>query len=97
MGFPGTAAPDRLQTLRSEAAAVRSSERAWIALGVGVAVYEIFARDGELLSHQVDRWLESHPIITTAVISLTAAHLLNWIPPAADPWARAFNWRSLVS
>lgn len=76
---------------------MRASERAWLTLGIGVAVYELLARDGELLSHQVDRWLEKHPIITTAVVTVTAAHLLNLLPPRLDPLAVAFSWRSVVS
>jgi hypothetical protein len=76
---------------------MRASERAWMALGVGVATYEVLARDGELLSHQVDRWLETHPILTTVVVSVTAAHLLNLLPSRIDPWVWAFAWRTLVS
>jgi hypothetical protein len=76
---------------------MRSAERAWVALGVGVFAYELMARDGELLSHQVDRWLESHPVITYAVVSVTAAHLLNVLPQKIDPWVLMFSWRNLVS
>lgn len=76
---------------------MRAAERAWVALGVGVLGYELLARDGELLSHQVDRWLEKHPVLTTAAVALTAAHLLNLLPPRVDPWVWAFSWRSVVS
>jgi hypothetical protein len=76
---------------------MRSAERAWFALAIGVFAYELFAKEGELLSHQVDRWLESHPVITSAVVTMTAAHLLNILPQRADPWAWMFAWRKLVS
>lgn len=76
---------------------MRASQRAWTALAIGVAAYEVLARDGELLSHQVDRWLESHPVITTTVVVLTGAHLLNILPHRLDPWVWAFSWRSVVS
>lgn len=76
---------------------MRAAERAWVALGVGVVAYELLAQDGELLSHQVDRWLETHPAATTAFIGLTAAHLLNLLPPRLDPWVWAFSWRARVS
>lgn len=76
---------------------MRSAERAWFALGIGVLVYEMLAHDGELLSHQVDRWLESHPVLTTAAITITAAHLLNVLPRKADPWVWMLAWRSVVS
>lgn len=72
---------------------MRDSERAWIALGAGVAIYEMLARDGELLSHQVDRWLESHRFVTSTVIAVTALHLLNLLPPKFDPWAWIFSTR----
>jgi len=75
---------------------MRASERAWLTLGMGVVIYEIAAGDGELLSHQVDRWLESHPVITSTVITITAAHLLNIIPERLDPWAWMFHWRKIV-
>lgn len=75
---------------------MRPSEKAWIALAAGVIVYEIVAEDGEMLSHAVDSWLKSHPIITTSAISLTALHLLNVLPKAIDPWHWAFGWRKWV-
>ena len=73
---------------------MRSSERAWIALGTGVVIYEVFAEDGELLSHQVDRWLERNRILTAGVIVVTALHLLNLIPPRIDPFTWVFSLRS---
>lgn len=76
---------------------MRSAERAWFALGIAVLVYEVMAGEGELLSHQVDRWLDAHPILTTAAVTLTAAHLLNVLPSKADPWVWMFAWRSVVS
>ena len=76
---------------------MRAAERAWMALGFSVLIYELLAHEGELLSHQVDRWLESHPVLTTLVITVTAAHLLNIIPSRIDPWVWAFSWRSVVS
>lgn len=65
-----------------------------MALAAAVAVYEIAADDGEMLSHAVDRWLESHPIITWTAITVTAAHLLNLLPPRVDPFVWGFQWRT---
>jgi len=76
---------------------MRSAERAWVVLAVGVAAYEALAKDGELLSHQVDRWLEAHPVVTAVAVTTTAAHLLNILPPKVDPWVWMFAWRNLVS
>lgn len=72
---------------------MRPSQKAWIALAAGVIIYEIGATEGEMLSHQCDRWLASHPVLTTAVISFTALHLLNMLPSKVDPWHIAFVWR----
>lgn len=76
---------------------MRSSEKAWILLAAVVVVYEIFAGEGELLSHQVDRWLESHPVITHSIVMVTAAHLLNVLPERIDPWVWMFKWRNFVA
>lgn len=65
---------------------MRSSERAWLALGISVAVYEIISDEDELLSRQVDRWLEANKPLTVAAVLLTAAHLLNLLPDNVDPF-----------
>lgn len=75
---------------------MRPSEKAWLALGTGVLIYEILAPPGEMLSHAVDSWLVDHKVITTAAISLTALHLLNALPKFLDPWHLAFAWRKVV-
>lgn len=76
---------------------MRASTVAWLTLGAGVIGYDLAAEDGELLSHAVDRWLEDHPILTTTVVVVTAAHLLNVLPVWCDPWAalprlRGIRW-----
>lgn len=71
------------------AAAVRrhlTGERAWCALVTLVAGYEFAAPEGQLLSHAVDRWLQRHPVATYAAVAVTAAHLVNLIPEACDPY-----------
>lgn len=71
---------------------MRAAERAWVALAVGVAAYEVMASDGELLSHAFDRWLDAHPVLTFTAVGVIAAHLLNLLPDRADP----FVWMSHV-
>lgn len=63
---------------------VRPGDAAWITLAAVVAVYE--AIGPELLSEAVDRYIERHPILTRAVIAVTALHLANLLPPAIDPY-----------
>jgi hypothetical protein len=66
---------------------LRPSERAWLALGVGVLAYDVCAPDGETLSEGVDRWLEAHTWITRVVILTVARHLGNELTADIDPLA----------
>ena len=63
-----------------------SAKRMWAAIGIAVAYHELSCKDGELLSEGVDRALEKHPVLTYSLITITAAHLLNQLPPKADPY-----------
>lgn len=65
-----------------------NATRAWIALAIGVIIYELFADHGELLSEGVDRALETHPWITRAAVLYLAGHLVNAIPARIDPLNR---------
>ncbi|MEV0759570.1 hypothetical protein [Nocardia sp. NPDC050435] len=61
-----------------------TGERAIVGLAVAVLVYEIAAPEGQLISHAVDRLLETHRLATIFAITYTAAHLLNVLPPRLD-------------
>lgn len=65
-----------------------AADTAWVALAAGVVAYELSAPRGELLSEGVDRYLESRPLLTRAVVAVTAAHLLNLLPQRVDPFYR---------
>ena len=67
---------------------MRMADRAWIALGVGVAAYEISRPRGELLSEGVDRYLTRRPWPTRLAVAGLALHLLNVIPSWLDPLNR---------
>lgn len=67
------------------------SDVAWLALAAGIIAYEVTARDGELMSEAVDRYLRAHPWLTRAVIAATACHLANAYPAWADPYAWTFT------
>lgn len=56
---------------------MRPSEKAWLALGGAVLVYEVLAGEGELLSEAFDRFLDRHPVLVWVGTVITAAHLLN--------------------
>lgn len=61
------------------------ASRGWAGLTGLILAYECLAPRGELLSEGVDRALEKHPIATTVGVGYIACHLLNLVPPYADP------------
>jgi hypothetical protein len=74
---------------------MRPATKAWMALGAGVATYEVFCPRGETLSEGVDRALE-HPIgryIAMFAIAITSAHLANLLPEQVDPYHRALIFK----
>lgn len=64
---------------------MRSSDRAWITLGVGVLAWDMVCADGEMLSEASARYAKAHPVIAYAVIGSVAAHLTSAIPKQLDP------------
>lgn len=69
----------------------RRSDWAWIALALGVLLYDFTAPDGETLSEACDRYLERRPTLTRVAIMVVAHHLLNDVDPRLDPIARLFG------
>jgi len=69
---------------------MRPSDRAWLALGLGVIAYDLTARDGETLSEAVDRYLTVWPTLTRVAIFAVALHVANGLQPWADPLGGAF-------
>ena len=65
---------------------MRRSDYAWMAIGTAVLAYEACTDYDDLLSCAVDRYLARHPQLTRAVVIVTAAHLLNWLPERIDPY-----------
>lgn len=69
---------------------VRPSAAAWMGLAAGIAIYEALAPENELLTHQAHRLVhhENRSIRAAAVgvIGTTALHLLDVLPPKADPY-----------
>ncbi|QFG09419.1 hypothetical protein I5H08_gp068 [Mycobacterium phage Yuna] len=64
---------------------MRCADRAWLAMGLGIAAYEVTCPRGELLSEGVDRYLARRPWTTHVVIVGLALHLLNLLPHRLDP------------
>lgn len=65
-----------------------NAKQAWAVIAAWVIIYNGFiARDGDLLSEQVDKWLSDSPRTKwTARLSIVAlaAHLANAVSPEMD-------------
>lgn len=74
----------------------KQSKYAWAALVGGVAAYDILCSPGETLSEGMDRMLESKgKYIALGSVAITAAHLINILPPALDPLHQLTALKSL--
>lgn len=73
---------------------MRAADRGWLALAIGVCVYEVVAcrRGWELLSEAADRHRARHPVIIHGAILYLAGHLARVWPSRADPLARLARW-----
>ena len=60
----------------------------WAAIISGVVYHDALCEDNDTLSEVVDRALEKHPVLIHALVLITAAHLLNWLPTKVDPYHR---------
>lgn len=75
---------------------LRPADRAWLALTGGIAVYEMAAAEGELLSEAADRYMLAHPWITRAVVIAVGMHLCNAVPDRYDPLHWLFTTKRLL-
>jgi len=81
-----------------------NAKQAWVLLATGVLSYELYCKDGELLSECVDGWLISRRVLTRAIIAALALHLGNALPVRYDVVSLGFfvmrkakrNWRRPV-
>lgn len=62
------------------------ARRMWALIFGLVVLHEFTCSDGELLSEEVDRMLQKHPVATYAFTLVTVAHLLNRLPTSVDPY-----------
>jgi hypothetical protein len=69
---------------------MRNSDRAWLALAVGVAAYDLIATDNERLSDAARRYFKSQPVVTASMILMTGLHLIGGLPDWCDPFALLF-------
>jgi len=69
---------------------LRAADYAWLALGVGIVVYELAAPDGELLSAGWDRYLTHSPVLARVLPLVLCLHVVNLLPRRVDPVAGLF-------
>lgn len=77
---------------RSARPGALSAEQAWAAIAAFVLYHELSCDKGQLLSEGYDRGLAWNPAVVYGVTAITVGHLLNWLPPKADP----YRWIYLV-
>jgi hypothetical protein len=65
---------------------MRPGARAWVALSLGVAVWDTICPKDEQLTDAAHRGMEDHPLLTTGVVAVTALHLTKRLPPRLDPF-----------
>ena len=70
---------------------MRNSDRAWLALAVGVAAYDLVATDEEQLTNAARRYFKSQPVATASMILMTGLHLTGGIPQWCDPFTLLFT------
>ncbi|MBF6428668.1 hypothetical protein IU440_28745 [Nocardia cyriacigeorgica] len=63
-----------------------TGKQAWAVIFGLVVFHEVVCDDGQLLSEEVDRALEKHPVLVYLFTLVTVAHLLNWLHPRVDPY-----------
>ena len=72
---------------------LRTGDRAIIVGALAIAAYEkLVADDADLISSRVEAYKHRRPLLTSAVVLITAGHLLGYIAPAVDPYHRAVTW-----
>lgn len=63
---------------------MRTADRAWIALGVGVAAYDVLCPRGEMLSEASARYATVRPLLWHGTIIYIAGHLMHVWPERVD-------------
>lgn len=64
---------------------MRPSGKAWVALIVGVVLWDVLCEPGEMMSEASARYAKAHPVMAYLVIGSVAAHLVDRIPKRVDP------------
>lgn len=72
---------------------VRTGDKAILVAVVAIGAYEKLVRDdADLISSRVAAYKARRPVLTTAVVLVTAGHLLEYLPAGVDPYHRAVRY-----
>lgn len=72
---------------------VRTGDRAILVGVAAIVAYERCVRDdADLISSRVAAYKARRPVLTTAVVLVTAGHLLEYLPAGVDPYHRLVKW-----
>ena len=72
---------------------MKRADRGWMAIAAFVVAHNVRAagRGDEMLSQAMDRYIERRPVLTYVAVGAVALHLLNRLPPFADPLGAAMG------
>ena len=72
---------------------VRTGDKAILIGVIAIGLYEKYvADDADLISSRVAHYKRHHPIVTVAVVLITAGHLIELLPLEVDPYHRAVHY-----
>lgn len=71
--------------------AKRRAKYGWAAIGAFVLAFNVTAKDGGMLSEQMDDWRRDHPVLVVAVVAAIALHLTRTVPTRYDPVSTGFG------
>jgi hypothetical protein len=67
---------------------MRAGDKAWLAIGAWVIVWDVVAPPKQMLSERSMRYRETHPVMWCGLVVYVAGHLMHVWPHQADPLTR---------
>ena len=68
---------------------MKAGDWAWVALGAGVLVWDVWCPRGEMLSDASTRYVRAHPVVARAVMGYVAGHVMHVWPRRVDVFSVA--------
>lgn len=72
---------------------LRTGDKAILVGAAAIVAYEKLVKDdADLISSRVEAYKARRPILTSAVVLITAGHLLGYLAEDYDPYHRVVRW-----